>query len=96
VRAAVDGVSKEAAGAACLTALMILLFLDSWRSTLIVVISIPLSILCSIMVTSFAGQTLNVKSLSRLALAVGVLVDDATVEIENIHRNLGQRKLMAD
>jgi CzcA family heavy metal efflux pump len=92
VRAAVDGVIKEAAIAACLTALMILLFLGSWRSTLIVAISIPLSILCSIMVMSVAGQTLNVMTLGGLALAVGILVDDATVEIENIHRNLAQGK----
>jgi multidrug efflux pump subunit AcrB len=92
VRAAVDGVIKEATIAACLTALMILLFLGSWRSTLIVAISIPLSILCSIMVMSVAGQTLNVMTLGGLALAVGILVDDATVEIENIHRNLAQGK----
>ena len=92
VRAAVDGVIKEAAIAACLTALMILLFLGSWRSTLIVAISIPLSILCSIIVMSFANQTLNVMTLGGLALAVGILVDDATVEIENIHRNLAQGK----
>ena len=92
VRAAVDGVIKEAAIAACLTALMILLFLGSWRSTLIVAISIPLSILGSIMVMSVAGQTLNVMTLGGLALAVGILVDDATVEIENIHRNLAQGK----
>ena len=92
VRAAVDGVIKEAAIAACLTALMILLFLGSWRSTLIVAISIPLSILCSIIVMSVAGQTLNVMTLGGLALAVGILVDDATVEIENIHRNLAQGK----
>jgi multidrug efflux pump subunit AcrB len=92
VRAAVDGVIMEAAIAACLTALMILLFLGSWRSTLIVAISIPLSILCSIVVMSLAGQTLNVMTLGGLALAVGILIDDATVEIENIHRNLGQGK----
>jgi multidrug efflux pump subunit AcrB len=92
VRAAVDGVITEAAIAACLTALMSLLFLGSWRSTLIVAISIPLSILCSIVVRSFAGQTLNVMTLGGLALAVGILVDDATVEIENIHRHLGQGK----
>jgi multidrug efflux pump subunit AcrB len=96
VRGAVDGVIKEAASAACLTALMILQFLASRRSTLIVAISVPLSILCSIVVMSFAGQTLNVMSLAGLALAVGILVDDPMVEIENIHRNLGQRKLMAD
>src|SRR6202453_1078619 len=71
---------------------MILLFLGSWRSTLIVVISIPLSILVSIVTLSFLGQTLNVMTLGGMALAVGILVDDATVEIENIHRNLHQRK----
>ena len=90
VRVAVDGVIKEAAIAACLTALMILLFLGSWRSTLIVAISIPLSILCSIIVMSFANQTLNIMTMGGLALAVGILVDDATVEIENIHRNLAR------
>jgi multidrug efflux pump subunit AcrB len=92
VRAAVEGVVKEAAIAAALTGLMILLFLGSWRSTLIVVVSIPLSILVSITVLSALGQTLNVMDLGGLALAVGILVDDATVEIENIHRNLHQRK----
>lgn len=92
VRAAVEGVVKEAIIAAGLTALMILLFLGSWRSTLIVALSIPLSITCSIIVMSALGQTLNVMTLGGLALAVGILVDDATVEIENIHRNLGQRK----
>ena len=83
---------KEAAIAAGLTALMILLFLGSWRSTLIVVISIPLSILVSIIILDALGQTLNVMTLGGMALAVGILVDDATVEIENIHRNLHQRK----
>src|SRR3954447_24175265 len=92
VRASVEGVVKEAAIAAGLTGLMILLFLGSWRSTLIVVISIPLSILVSIIVLSFMGETLNVMTLGGMALAVGILVDDATVEIENIHRNLHQRK----
>jgi multidrug efflux pump subunit AcrB len=92
VRASVEGVVKEAFIAAGLTALMILLFLGSWRSTLIVVISIPLSILVSIIVLGFLGQTLNVMTLGGMALAVGILVDDATVEIENIHRNLHQRK----
>ncbi|HEX4055195.1 MAG TPA: efflux RND transporter permease subunit [Tepidisphaeraceae bacterium] len=92
VRASVSGVEREAAIAAGLTALMILIFLGSWRSTLIVVISIPLSILVSIIVMSWLGQTLNVMTLGGLALAVGILVDDATVEIENIHRNLGQKK----
>ena len=72
---------------------MILLFLGSWRSTLIVVISIPLSILVSIIDARMSlGQTLNVMTLGGMALAVGILVDDATVEIENIHRNIGQRK----
>lgn len=92
VRASVEGVIKEAAIAAGLTALMILLFLGSWRSTLIVIISIPLSILVSIIILAFLGETLNVMTLGGMALAVGILVDDATVEIENIHRNLHQRK----
>ena len=92
VRAALQGVVKEAVIAASLTALMILLFLGSWRSTLIVAISIPLSILVSIIVMKFLGQTLNTMTLGGLGLAVGILVDDATVEIENIHRNLGQGK----
>ena len=92
VRAAVDGVVKEAAIAAGLTGLMILLFLGSWRSTLIVVISIPLSILVSIIALGLLGETLNVMTLGGMALAVGILVDDATVEIENIHRNLHQGK----
>jgi multidrug efflux pump subunit AcrB len=92
VRAAVNGVVKEAAIAAGLTALMILVFLGSWRSTLIVCISIPLSILVSIIVLGMMGETLNVMTLGGMALAVGILVDDATVEIENIHRNLHQGK----
>ena len=92
VRAAVDGVVKEAVIAAGLTALMILLFLGSWRSTLIVVVSIPLSILVSIIVLALLGQTLNVMTLGGMSLAVGILVDDATVAIENIHRNMAQRK----
>jgi len=92
VRASLEGVIKEAVIAACLTAIMILLFLGSWRSTIIVAVSIPLSILCSIMIMSALGQTLNVMTLGGLALAVGILVDDATVEVENIHRNLGQGK----
>jgi multidrug efflux pump subunit AcrB len=92
VRAAVGGVVKEACIAAGLTALMILVFLGSWRSTLIVVISIPLAILTSIVALGLLGQTLNVMTLGGLALAVGILVDDATVEIENIHRNLVQKK----
>jgi multidrug efflux pump subunit AcrB len=92
VRAAVMGVVKEAGIAAGLTGLMILLFLGSWRSTLIICISIPLSILVSIIVLWALGETLNVMTLGGMALAVGILVDDATVEIENIHRNLHQRK----
>ncbi|WP_437679100.1 efflux RND transporter permease subunit [Sorangium sp. So ce131] len=92
VRAAVDGVVHEAVIAAGLTALMILLFLGSWRSTLIVITSIPLSILVSIIALDALGHTLNVMTLGGMALAVGILVDDATVAIENIHRNMGQRK----
>ncbi|WP_437716365.1 efflux RND transporter permease subunit [Sorangium sp. So ce448] len=92
VRAAVSGVVHEALIAAGLTALMIVLFLGSWRSTLIVVLSIPLSILVSIIALNALGHTLNVMTLGGMALAVGILVDDATVAIENIHRNLGQRK----
>ncbi len=92
VRASVDGVIKEAAIAAGLTALMILLFLGSWRSTLIVIVSIPLSILVSIIILGFLGESLNVMTLGGMALAVGILVDDATVAIENIHRNLHQGK----
>lgn len=86
VKAALKGVVVEALIAACLTAMMILLFLGSWRSTLIVALSIPLSILCSVTALAMLGQTLNVMTLGGLALAVGVLVDDATVGIENIHR----------
>ena len=92
VRAAVTGVVKEAVIAACLTAIMILLFLGSWRSTLIVATSIPLSILSSIIILGALGQTMNVMTLGGLALAVGILVDDATVEIENVHRNMGMGK----
>src|SRR5438477_867029 len=94
VRAAINGVLKEGVIAACLTALMILLFLGSWRSTLVVATSIPLSILCSIIILSALGQTMNLMTLGGLALAVGILVDDATVEIENIHRNLAIKKPM--
>src|SRR5882724_11864203 len=88
VRAAVTGVVHEGAIAGCLTALMILLFLGSWRSTLIVITSIPLSILTSIIVLNILHQSLNVMTLGGLALAVGILVDDATVEIENNHRQM--------
>jgi multidrug efflux pump subunit AcrB len=92
VRAAVDGVAKEAAIAAGLTALMIFLFLGSWRSTLIVVVSIPLSILVSVSLLYALGHTLNVMTLGGMSLAVGILVDDATVALENIHRNMAQKK----
>jgi len=86
VSAAVSGVVREALIAAGLTALMILLFLGSWRSTLIIAVSIPLSILTSVIVLGFLGETMNVMTLGGLALAVGILVDDATVTIENIER----------
>lgn len=92
VRTTVNGVVREAVMAAVLTGLMILLFLGSWRSTLIVCVSIPLSILASICLLSLLGETINVMTLGGLALAVGVLVDDATVTIENIHRNMAMRK----
>ena len=88
VRGAVSGVIREAVIAAALTGLMILLFLGSWRSTLIIAISIPLSILSSVIVLGFLGETINIMTLGGLALAVGVLVDDATVTIENIERFL--------
>jgi len=91
VRAAISGVVREAIIAACLTGLMILLFLGSWRSTLIIAISIPLSILTSIIVLSALGETINIMTLGGLALAVGILVDDATVTIENIERYLEER-----
>jgi multidrug efflux pump subunit AcrB len=92
VRAAIAGVIKEAIAAAALTGVMILLFLGSWRSTLIVCISIPLSILTSLAILYLLGETINIMTLGGMALAVGILVDDATVEIENIHRNLGMGK----
>jgi multidrug efflux pump subunit AcrB len=92
VRAAVSGVIKEGGIAAALTGLMILLFLGSWRSTLVIVISIPLAILFSIGVLSALGQTLNIMTLGGLALAVGILVDDATVTIENINWHLEKGK----
>src|SRR6201993_1703861 len=87
VLGAISGVVREALIAACLTALMILIFLGSWRSTLIIATSIPLAILTSIIVLSLTGQTINIMTLGGLALAVGILVDDATVEVENINRN---------
>ena len=92
VRASIQGVVREALIAASLTGMMILLFLGSWRSTLIVCISIPLSILASLVILSLLGETINVMTLGGLALAVGILVDDATVEIENTHRNIGMGK----
>ncbi len=92
VRAAVSGVVREAIIAACLTAMMILLFLGSWRTTLIIAVSIPLSILTSVVTLSLLGETINIMTLGGLALAVGILVDDATVEVENINRNLDMGK----
>jgi multidrug efflux pump subunit AcrB len=92
VRASINGVLKEATIAACLTGLMVLLFLGNWRSTVIIAVSIPLSILTSIIVLGALGETINIMTLGGLALAVGILVDDATVEIENINRNLAQGK----
>jgi multidrug efflux pump subunit AcrB len=92
VRGAISGVVREALIAACLTAVMILVFLGSWRSTLIIAVSIPLSILCSITMLALLHETINIMTLGGLALAVGILVDDATVEIENINRNLEQGK----
>jgi multidrug efflux pump subunit AcrB len=92
VKAAVSGVICEGVIAACLTSLMILLFLGSWRSTLIIAVSIPLAVLSSIAALSALGQTLNVMTLGGLALAVGILVDDATVTIENINYHLEQGK----
>ncbi|MDE3012017.1 MAG: efflux RND transporter permease subunit [Pseudomonadota bacterium] len=88
VKAAVTGVAREAVMAATLTALMILLFLGNWRSTLIIAVSIPLSIFCSLMALNAMGETINIMTLGGLALAVGILVDDATVTIENIERHL--------
>jgi multidrug efflux pump subunit AcrB len=92
VRASINGVLREAVIAAALTALMILLFLSSWRSTLIIVVSIPLSILSSIIALSALGETINIMTLGGLALAVGILVDDATVAIENINSHLESGK----
>src|SRR3989454_355393 len=92
VRASLQGVLREAIIAAALTGLMILLFLGSWRSTLVIVVSIPLAILVSVIILSILGETLNVMTLGGLALAVGILVDDATVEIENTNRNLAMGK----
>ena len=92
VRGAISGVVREAMVAACLTAVMILIFLGSWRSTLIIAVSIPLSILSSLTMLAVLHETINIMTLGGLALAVGILVDDATVEIENINRNLESGK----
>jgi multidrug efflux pump subunit AcrB len=92
VRGAIDGVVREAIIAACLTAIMILVFLGSWRSTVIIAVSIPLSILCSLSVLAMLHETINIMTLGGFALAVGILVDDATVAIENINRNLEEGK----
>ncbi len=92
VRASINGVIREATIAACLTALMILLFLGSLRSTAIIAVSIPLAIISSLLLLAALGETINIMTLGGLALAVGILVDDATVEIENINRNLEQGK----
>jgi len=96
VRAAITGVVREAIIAACLTAAMILIFLGSWRSTVIIAVSIPLSIICSLLMLAALGETINIMTLGGLALAVGILVDDATVEIENINRNLEEGKEVED
>ena len=92
VQAAVSGVVREGVIAAALTALMILLFLGSWRSTIVVAVSIPLSVLASLAILSALGQTINLMTLGGLALAVGILVDDATVTIENVERHLAAGK----
>jgi multidrug efflux pump subunit AcrB len=92
VNGSIQGVVREAIIAACLTAVMILIFLGSWRSTIIIAVSIPLAILCSIILFSALGETINIMTLGGLALAVGILVDDATVEIENINRNIAMGK----
>jgi multidrug efflux pump subunit AcrB len=96
VRAAISGVVREGVIAAALTAMMILLFLGSWRSTLIIALSIPLSVLTSIAILSALGETINLMTLGGLALAVGILVDDATVAIENIHRHMASGKALDD
>ena len=92
VRSAIDGVVREAIVAACLTAIMILIFLGSWRSTIIIAVSIPLSILCSLVTLYALHETINIMTLGGMALAVGILVDDATVAIENINRYLESGK----
>ena len=92
VRTAISGVLKEGVIAAALTALMILLFIGSWRSTIIIATSIPLAVLSSIAILSALGETINLMTLGGLALAIGILVDDATVEIENVHRQMDSGK----
>ena len=92
VRASIKGVIREAIIAGVLTAIMILVFLGNWKSTIIIAVSIPLSILVSILCLSALGETINIMTLGGMALAVGILVDDATVEIENINRNLAMGK----
>ncbi len=92
VRAAISGVVREGVIAACLTAIMILLFLGSWRGTVIIALSIPLSVLVSLATLSALGETINLMTLGGLALAVGILVDDATVELENVHRQMALGK----
>ena len=92
VRAAVNGVIKEGVIAAAMTAVMILLFLGAWRGTFIIALSIPLSVLSSLALLSALGETINLMTLGGLALAVGILVDDATVEIENVHRQMALGK----
>lgn len=96
VRASIQGVLKEGLIAGLLTSAMILLFLGSWRSTLIIAVSIPLSILSSIIILNAMGHTLNIMTLGGLALAIGILVDDATVTIENIHSHMGGNKSLKD
>src|SRR5467141_4992858 len=96
VRASINGVLREAVIAACLTGIMILIFLGSWRSTLIIAVSIPLSILSSVIVLSLLHETINIMTLGGLALAVGILVDDATVTIENIERYLEEGSELHD
>jgi multidrug efflux pump subunit AcrB len=96
VRASISGVIREGVIAACLTALMILLFLGDWRSTLIIAVSIPLSVLTSILILDALGETINIMTLGGLALAVGILVDDATVTIENIERHLRSGEKLHD
>src|SRR5258708_2479989 len=93
VRDSIRGVLIEAVIGACMTGLMILLFLGSWRSTLIIAVAIMLSILSSLIMLSAMGHTMNVMTLGGLALAIGILVDDATVTIENIHRHMGRKPL---